>query len=481
MGARLRTLSAALLLAGCAAGPDFQRPAAPQAEGYLPEPLPARTASAPVPGGQSQSFAPGADIPAQWWSLFRSPELSALVAEALDANPNLQAAMAALRVARENVYAQEGAYYPSVQANASSNRQRVADPLSSPLASGSSIFTLHTAQLNISYAPDVFGLNRRQVESLQAQAESLRFQLEAAYLTLTSSVVLGVIQEASLRAQLASTREIIRIATEQLELARKQLELGAIAEAGVVAQEAALAQARANVSPLEKQLAQQRDALATLAGRFASDGLAQRFEFSSLALPDELPVTLPSSLVEQRPDVRAAEAQLHSASAQVGVAVANMLPQITLGAGGGNVATQVAHLFSGGNPFWTVTGAIAQPIFQGGALLHRKRAAEAAYDQSAAQYRATVLNAFQNVADALQALQHDARALEAAAAAERATAQSLAIARRQLELGDISYLNLLNAQQAYHQSVIALVQAQASRYADTAALFQALGGGWWNR
>jgi NodT family efflux transporter outer membrane factor (OMF) lipoprotein len=268
---------------------------------------------------------------------------------------------------------------------------------------------------------------------------------------------------------------------ETLALTKRQAELGAVAEAAVAAQIAVSAQTQALLPPLQKQLAQQRDLIAALAGRLPADMPSQTFELSALQLPQELPLSLPSQLVRQRPDVRAAEENLHAASADVGVATADMLPQFTLTAGGGSVATQFGDLFKSGTGFWNVAGGITQPLFQGGTLLHKKRAAEAAYDAAAAQYRATVIAAFQNVADTLHALQADADGLQAAAAAERAAADSLNIARRQVELGDMAYIALLGAEQAYQQAASNLAQAQAGRYADTAALFQALGGGWWNR
>ena len=472
---------AAIALCGCAVGPDFRRPDAPAVEGYTREPLPAATASVGVPGGEEQRFVRALDIPAQWWTLFRSDALNALVERSLKANPGVQAAQAALRVAEESWLAQRGALFPAAEASLSPTRQKVAEALTSPLNSGASVFNLHTAQLTIAYAPDVFGGIRRQVESAEALAEAQRFQLEATYLTLTSNVVAAAIQEAALREQVAATEEIVKLETEQVEIMRRQLELGAIAESNLIAQRVALAQAQATLAPLGRQLAQQRNLLTALAGSFPSDEIEQQFSFAGLHLPGEIPVSLPSKLVEQRPDVRAAEAQLHAAGAQVGVATANMLPQFTINASLGSVATSLGSLFSAGSGFWAVAGNVAQPIFQGGSLLHRKRAAEAAYDQAAAQYRGTVITAFQNVADALRALQYDAIALKAALEAKLLAEDSLGIARRQLELGDISYLALLSAEQAYQQSVIALVQAQANRYADTAALFQALGGGWWNR
>jgi NodT family efflux transporter outer membrane factor (OMF) lipoprotein len=472
---------AAALIAGCAAGPDFHRPPAPQASRYTPEPLAVQTASANVSGGAAQRFVPDMDIPHQWWTLFRSPQLNALIEQAIKANPDMQAAAAALRQAMENVKAQQGAFYPAIQAAYSPSRQKSAATLASPLASNVSIYSLYTAQATVSYTPDVFGLNRRTVEYLKAQAAVQRYQLEATYLTLTSNVVNAAVQEATLRAQLAATAEVIRFETEALGLMRRQYRAGAIAMADVVAQQAALAQAQAGLVPLQKQLAQMRDLLTRLLGRTPDEEPAERFELSSLHLPEDLPLTLPSKLVEQRPDVRAAEEQLHAATAEVGVAVANMLPQFSLSADVGSVATQAAMLGGSGASMWLAAGNITQTLFAGGTLLHRKRAAEAGLDQAAALYRSTVLNAFENVVDVLRALQYDADAVRAQAAAERSAAESLDIARVALKLGSISYLSLLSAEQAYQQALIGLAQAQGNRYADTAALFQALGGGWWNR
>jgi len=472
----------ALLLAGCEVGPDFTRPAPPAVGGYTPEPLAAQTASAAVAGGAAQRFVQGLDISGQWWSLFHSPALNALVEQAIAANPSLPAAQAALRHAWETVYAEQGSLFPSVTAGFSPSRNKTATGALSPAsASGNPYYSLYTAQLNVSYAPDVFGGARRQIESLAAQAEAQRFQLEATYLTLTANVVAAAVEEASLRGQIAATEEIVTIDGEGLSILRRQLQLGQVAGTDVAAQEAALAQAQAMLPPLQKQLAVERDLLTALLGRFPSQQPAEKFDLVSFQLPRELPVSLPSKLVDQRPDVRAAEAQLHSASAEIGVAVANRLPQFTLTANGGGASNTIAQLFTPGTAFWTLAGGVTQTIFDAGTLLHRQRAAEAAFDQAAAQYRSTVIAAFQNVADALRALQADADALKAGAAAEAAAATSLDITRRQLQLGAVNYLALLSAENIYQQALSSVVQAQASRYADTAALFQALGGGWWNR
>ena len=300
-------------------------------------------------------------------------------------------------------------------------------------------------------------------------------------MSLTANVVTAAIQEAALRAQIAATRDIIGVERELLGLLRKQLELGAVAGLDVAAQEAALAQAEATLPPLQKQLYQQRNLLAALSGGLPSEEPGERFELATFQLPQQLPVTLPSRLVEQRPDVRAAVAQLHSASAQVGVAVANRLPNLTLSAAWGTQAVTSGGLFAPGNGIWSLGASLTAPLFDGFTLMHKERAARAAFEEAAAQYRGTVITAFQNVADTLRALQSDADALRAQDAAQRAAKTQLDIARRQLELGAINYLALLNAQQTYLQAVINLTLAQANRYSDTAALFQALGGGWWNR
>lgn len=474
-------LAIAILLANCAVGPDFQRPDAPDTERYTRELLPARTSSSDTPGGQAQRFVQGRDIPDQWWTVFRSRGLNALIERSLKANPNLQAAIASLRVAQETARAQEGKFFPTVTANFEPTRQQVGSNLASPLASGVNVFNLYTAQVGISYTLDVWGQNWRAVESLRAQADVQRFQVEAAYLTLTSNVVVAAIQEASLRAQIAATNRLIEINSKILDILRQQLTSGYESRLPVAAQEAQLAQVRATLPPLRKALAQQRDLLTALAGRYSSEEIPETFQLTGLRLPRELPVSLPSQLIRQRPDVRAAKSMLHSSSAQVGIAVANMLPQFTVNATGGYSGIQLASLISPANQFWTLAGNVTQPVFDGFTLLHQKRAAESAYDQASAQYRGTVINALQNVADTLRALQSDADALKATSEFERAAKISLDLAQDQMTTGYANILFLLNAQQTYQQATIALVQARANRLADTAALFQALGGGWWNR
>ena len=476
----LGAIGIALAVGGCAVGPDFHRPPAPTDTGYSPEPLATRTAAVTTRGGEAQQFVPAQDIPGEWWTLFHSQPLNRLIEQSLHANPDLDAAQAALRQAQENVRAQQGALFPQADVSLQAERQNLSGATFGQPGLHST-FSLVTPSLNISYAPDVFGGVRRQIESLQAQAEYQRFQVEAAYLTLTSNVVVAAVQEASLRGQITATQDIIRDQTQELNLVRQRFTLGGASQADVLQQQAQLQQTVATLPPLQKQLAQTRNQLTALAGQLPAHEVGETFDLASMHLPDELPVSLPSQLIEQRPDVRAAEAQLHAASAEIGVATANQLPQFTISATLGTVASGFTNMFAPNTGVWSIAGGIAQTLFDAGTLLHKKRAAVAAFEQTAAQYRSTVIKACQNVADTLRALQSDADAMVAQASAERAAAASLDLARRQYQLGAIDYLTLLNAQRTWQQARISLVQAEANRYADTAALFQALGGGWWHR
>ncbi len=475
-------LALAALLAGCAVGPDFKKPPAPTADRYTPERLPAQLVSDRTPFNPTQSLQPDLDIPGEWWTLFHSQTLNSLIVRALAHNPDLQAAQAALRQARENVYAQEGSYFPAATVNFTPSRNKTPLTTLSPVAASTNpYYSLYTAQLSVSYNPDVFGLNRRQVESYVALSEMQRFQLEATYLTLTSNLVLAAINEASLRGQIAATEEIVKVERGLLVILGKQFAFGQIARLDVASQEAATAQAEATLPPLIKQLAQQRDQIAALAGNLPSDAIPETFTLDALMLPEDLPLSLPSKLVEQRPDIKQAEANLHSMSALIGVAVANRLPLLNLTAQLGSESLTLGTLFAPGTSFGTLAASITQPLFDAGTLLHRDRYARAAFDQAEAQYRSTVLTAFQNVADSLRALQTDADAVRVATVAARAGALALTIVRDQLRLGQVAYLTELNAEQTALGANLTLVQARATRFADTAALFQALGGGWWNR
>ena len=474
-------MAAALLLsAGCTVGPDFQKPAAPHVNGYTPSPLATTTSTPDIAGGEAQHFSEGMNISEEWWQLFHSPALDALIKRSLSRNPSLKAAQAALTVAREAMLAQEGAYYPMVTGSLAASRQKTSAELSPATNSSALYFNLYTPQLNISYDPDVFGLNKRTVESLNAQSEGARFALIATQITLTSNIVAAAVQEASLRAQIDATRELISQNTDILRILRNQYARGYARILDVLAQETQLAQISATLPPLLKQLALQRDLLADLSGGYPSEEMPETFTLSSLSLPTELPVSLPSRLVEQRPDIRQAEENLHSASAQIGVAIANRLPNITLSASAGTAALTPSQIFSGSAGFWAFGANLAAPLFDGNALLHKERAAKAAYEQAAGQYQSTVLAAFQNVADTLTAIKHDADALKSAANAADRAKKTLDITKGQMEAGYVNNTAFLNAEIAYQQTLISLVQAQNNRYADTAALFQALGGGWWN-
>ena len=469
------------LLAGCAVGPNFKRPAAPEVSDYVPAPLSATTSTPNTVAGESQRFAGGADIASDWWTLFHSAPLNELIDRSLSSNHDLKAARAALTVARENMLAQRGAYYPSVSANFDATRQMQSEQISPALNSNTFLYNLFTPQVSVSYVPDVFGLNRRTVESLAAQEQEARFQMIATYTTLTSNVVVTAIQVGAAQMQIDATHELIDSAEKTLKILRYQLDKGYAGGLDVAAVEAQLAQFAATLPPLIKQEAQLRDQLAVLAGRFPSQAPAVNFDLATLQLPQDLPVSLPSTLVSQRPDVLQAEANLHDASAKIGIAIANRLPNIVLTANAGSSAPQMSQLFTSGTGFWGIGASLTAPLFQGGMLLHQERAAKAAYEQAAEQYRSTVLTAFQNVADTLTALDQDAEAVKAAAKAADSAKVTLDLTQRQWQSGYAGYLALLSAQQAYQQGRISLIQAQANRFADTAALFQALGGGWWHR
>jgi len=488
------------LLGGCAVGPDFKHPEAPAGAGYTPAQLPATTVSASVPGGEAESLVLGQDISADWWKMFGSTALDSLIKRAFAASPTIEVAKATLRGAQFDVYAQEGYFAPTVSAGYSFERQQVAGNLSSndPGIQGNGTviagrqsnappynqpvtFNLHTAELTVGYMPDVFGSNIRQVEALRATRRYQRFQLEAACITLASNVVAAALQEASVRAQIAAARAIIDDNKEGLDILRHQQEVGYAMGIDVAALESELAQAEQALPPLQKQLEQTRDLIRELAGNLPNQDVPEIFTLDSLHLPPTLPVSLPSKLIEQRPDVRAAEEQWHNASANVGVAVAARLPLFNITAADGGVATVFDQMFSHGGPFWNVTMAATQPIFDGFTLYNKERSARAALRVAAAQYRGTVLTAFQNVADTLHAVTTDDRALSAAVAAEAAARKTLDLTREQAHVGYVNYLTLLSAEQAYQQVVSSRVQAQAARFGDAASLYQALGGGWWNR
>ncbi len=472
-------------LTGCgvtAVGPNFKAPAAPTTARYTPQQLPASTASTKraIAGGNAQHFQAGEDISAQWWTLFRSHALNTLIAKGLKNSPTLEAAQAAIRQAEANLDAAIGTgLFPSISAQMGANRQRASN--SSMGFEGGDIFNLYNASVNISYNLDFFGGAYRDREGLEALVNNHQFQWEAAYLTLSTNIVTTAVNEASLRAQIGATEELIRSQESQLNIVQKQFELGGVSQADVLTQKTQLEQTRATLPPLQKNLGQFRNALAMLTGELPSEAELPTFRLDDLTLPTKLPLSFPSRLVQQRPDVRAAEALLHSASAQIGVAIANRLPQISLTSSFGSSTNESHALFGPNTSLWALGGALTQPIFSGGALRAKQAAAVAAFDQAAAQYKETVLKAFQNVADVLLAIQTDAQALKTQEQAERVANAAFLLVQQQYKLGAVSYVARLDAERQYQQARIARIQAQAARYADTAALFQALGGGWWNR
>ena len=471
----------ALLFSGCTLGPDFTPPPSPETKSYTTGKPLNRMTTTSSESGAAQTLALGKDIQGQWWTLFRSPALTRLIEQAMKRNPDLQAALSALTEARENASAKQGSLFPALDLSTSASRQKYSGAQFGNPDADFPAYTLSTGSLQVAYTLDVFGAIRRQIEGFEAQAEYQRFQLEGAFLTLASNVATTAIQEASLRARINATEEIINAQSRQLDLVKQQFELGAASKIDILGLQSTLEQTRTTLPPLQKQLAETRHRLTVLAGELPSTELAAQFQLADLHLPEALPLSLPSKLVQQRPDVRAQEALLHSASAEIGVATARMFPDFTINASVGTIATRLGDLFVPGSAIWSFGGNLLQPIFHGGELLHKKRAAVAAYEQAAAQYRSTVLQAFQNVADSLSALEFDATELKTQDAAVQAAFDSLELTRQQYQLGAVSYLSQLNSEHDYQQARIGQINAQARRYSDTAALFQALGGGWWNR
>ena len=482
---KVRVLAAAALMA-LAACKDPQPPAtpvppAPTATGYGA--LPPQTASAPVPGGAAQRFISGMDVPGQWWTLFHSARLNALIDDAIAHNPDVPAAQAALRSARENFYAQRASAYPVAQGSASIARQQTPTYYSPPLNTATQVYIygVHTISLDVAYTPDVFGNLRYQTLATAVGIDIQRYQTEATYLTLTTNVATTAFTAALLRAQIETDNRIIAINRKLLDLTRAQRTYAQADGTDVLAQEAALRAAEAAIPPLAKQLAQTRDELARLVGRSPDAAPDASFDLDALHLPDELPLSLPANLIEQRPDIAAALATLRQQSAQVGVAYTNRLPNFSITSQTATQALSLGTLFGAGTFLESLTAQVTQTFYDHGTLKHREAAAIADYDQAAATYVGTVLSGLQNVADALAALKSDADALQTAYQADRAANEALTLVRAQLQNAQVSSLIVLNAEQTYEQAELNLVQARANRYMDTVALFQALGGGWWNR
>lgn len=479
---RLLLTGLVMMIAGCAVGPDFKSPDSPKLTRYTEKNIPDQMVSTPnVPGGSGQTFEHDADIPDQWWKLYKSPELDKLVELALQKNPTLGAADAALRAAQITATGQVGALFPSIGLNASGARQDV-PPSSLGLASGPNrTYDLFGANASVSYRLDTFGGIRRGIESARAQAEFQQFQVEAAYLSLTTNIVTAAVREAALREQYKATEEILKAQTSLADLIEKQFTIGSVSKIDVNSQNSLVANSQIDLLLYDKNTTVVRNMLAVYTGEFPGSANVPEFSLANLTLPSKIPVSVPSNLVRQRPDIRAAEAMLKSTNALVGVATANLLPQITLTGATGTQALTTGALFGPGAALWTVAGGVFQPLFQGGQLIAQRQASVANYEQAVYKYQATVLNAFQEVANALRAVEISARTLKAASDSERYSYDALRLVERQYELGTGSYFSVLMAQNKYQAAKRNLIQAQSDRFTDTATLFAALGGGWWNR
>jgi len=472
---------ATFCLAGCAVGPDFEPPAPPQTQSYTETGLPVKTAATNGPGGDAQYFVRGKDVSADWWHLFRSAPLDDLVKRGIKKNPTLSAAQASLRQAAENLNVSTASLFPVIDAGSFAERQRINGAFLGNPSLSPPPFTLYNASVNVSYPLDVFGGIRRGIEASEADVESAAFEVEATLLTLTANIVTAAMTDARLRAQIQTTEDVIALQEKVLAITQQRLQSGGASRLDVLAQTTQLVQTRATLAPLQANLAKTRHALSVLIGELPSESKLPAFRLADMCLPLELPISLPSTLVQQRPDVRASEARLHAASAQIGVETANLLPKITLSGSYGGSSNKLKDLFDSSSVIWNLVGQALQPIFHGGALVAKRDAAMAAFEKAYAQYRQTVLQAFQNVADALRVLEFDAQQLQVQTEAEGAAQKTFALTQTQYKAGAVSYVNLLEAEKQYHQARIGRIQAQAARYTDTAALFQALGGGWWNR
>ena len=472
-GAILKCFTTTLLLSACTVGPDFRSPPPPPISSLTPMLL-----SNSAVHGPRQVYVPGLDIPRRWWDLFHCEALNSLVARGIERNPDLEAARASLRAADANTQAARGAYFPQLSANAGPSWQKPSPGQAPTPGLGTSPYTVSTGQLSISFVPDVFGLTRRRVESLVAQTEAQYFEVEAAYLTLTSKLALAAIEEASIREEIKFGELNITVAADVLALLKNQMNVNEATRIDVAAQEVTLSQFEQTLQSLRKRLATNRDLMAALTGRFAGEGLPEKFEFVCLHLPAELPLSLPASIVRQRPDVRAAEANMHSATAEVGVAIGNRFPQFNLTADAG--ASAIAMVAGASTPFlfWTIAGSVTQTLFDGMSLEQRQRAAEAGLDRSAALYRSTVFAAFQNVADVLQTIEADRKLFVAADRGVKAASVNLDLTRRLLAQRLASALQVLSAQEMHARTRSAYAQAKAALRADSVLLFQALGGGW---
>lgn len=468
----------AALLAGCATvGPNFKTPAAPDVQHYTRQALPPQTASAPTALGGAQRFGTVERIAPDWWRSYGSTQLDGLVDTALRSSPTLAAAEATLRQAQQTYAAQAGStLYPTVEGKLGASRNQTNTASVGQSSKTTNIFNLYNAGIAVNYNFDLFGGNRRALEALAAQADYQQYQLDGARLTLAANVVTAAFTQAQLSAQIDATEAILKAQQNQLDIAGKRFELGAAARSDVLTLQTQVEQTRATVPPLRNKLEQTDHLIAVLLGQAPGATDVPRFTLADFNLPQALPMVVPSALVQQRPDIQASQALLHAATAQYGVAVSNLYPQINLSASLGTQALTLGALFGPGSTVWALAGQLAQPLFNAG-LKAGANAAEASLQAAGANYQQTVLQALRNVADALRALDNDAQTLQAQAAADASAQESLKLVNQQYMLGAASYLQLLTAQQQAQQTRIGLISAQAQRLSDSAALYQAMGGG----
>jgi len=464
------------ILGGCSVGPNFVRPAPPDTDRYTHELQSEATIAA---DDQVQHFTSSNTLIADWWKLFQSTELDAVVNKAIANNPTLQASEASLASSQDNMRAGYGVFFPQIQAGVGASRQRTSSGQQGSQTSGK-IFNLVTLSSTISYAIDVFGGARRSVESLRAQADYQRYENVAAYLMLSANVVNTSIARAAYYEEICTTKQLIKVEKEQLRLTQAQVKAGTSPYANVLTIESLIAANQALLAPLKQNLSQSQHLLATLEGEFPSKADLPDINLNKFSLPIELPVSLPSDLVNQRPDILAAEAQMHVASAKIGVATALMFPSFSLNGTFGTSGTNFGNLTASSGKFWSIGPVATIPLFQGTTLWFGRKAAIDAYQQSRANYRQTVLSAFEQVADSLKALEHDAEGLQAQVEAKKTAQEALKLLQANYHAGLIDYLSVLTADVQYHETNIAYLQAVAQRYQDTVALFVALGGGWWN-
>ncbi len=471
-----------LLLTGCVAGPNYEAPFLPNRAKLLANQSSTQLTTVPnVIGGSSQAFIEQLQVPADWWTLFQSKDLNRIVDLTLHKNPNLQAADAALRSAQASARAQTGVYFPTIGINTTGVRQQVSPAYFGQATGEPNIYNLYNANISVTYKVDLFGGSRRLVESAKAQAEYQQFQLEATYLSLTTNVVNTAIREAAQREQLEATQIILQSQQNLAKLIDQQFMIGTVSRIDASSQNTLVANSQSQLYSFDKNLSVTRNMLIAYTGNYPGSAELPQFRLANLNLPSEIPTVIPSDLVRQRPDIRAAEAALRASNAQVGVASANLLPQLNLTAAYGSQALTTSALFGPGTAMWNLGAGIFQPLFQGGTLRAQRDAAKAAYEQAAANYEGTVVNAFQEVANALKALEVSANTLASAANAEKNAGVNLNLVTQQYKLGSTNYLAVLNTQTQYQQAKINLIQAQADRYTSTATLYAAIGGGWWNR